>query len=178
MSGRPPIINDDNIAVICESLRRGNCRDTAFAGIGVGRWAARLWNIQGVKDIRHGLDTIHARFVTEMASAEKQAEEELVGALRKRALEPFVKSESDHGVTYEAPSPQAAMFLLERRGPKNWGIKKTVRLEIEKDRQELLDVAEGILPEEWYVALIEALASKESEPDGSGTADGSESEED
>lgn len=156
---------------MCKSLSKSNFRETAFADAGVSPYVARNWIRAGVKDRMAGIESIEADLVTKMELAEAQAESALIGGIREAGFQPFIKSESEKGTVYERGSWQALAWIAERRGPKNWGLKRTLDVTIDRDRARLLEVAEKVLDHDSFDKLLAALiAAEESARAGEGEA--------
>lgn len=175
------------IDTICDCLRKGNFRETAIAFAGVSPAIVRNWIRSGVKDLEAGEDTLEASLVTGMRKAEAEAEVNSVNAIGERGFNPFVTSRSsrsdDKGNNSESetvapPDWKALAWILERRGSKNWGFKKSLDVTINRDRAKLLDVAEKTLDDEQFNKLLAAIAAAEDAGgDGEGETSGADSDE-
>jgi hypothetical protein len=115
-----------------------------------------------------------------MRVAEDEAEAELVDGIKVRGAEPFLKATSDssgkagdsHSEAFEPPDWKALAWILERRGERRWGVKKTITLAIQQDREKLLKVVEKTLGSDAVLKLAEAFAAEDD-----GAAAGRESSE-
>lgn len=154
---------------MCASLRRSNFRESAYAEAGVSPWVARNWIRAGVRDRKAGIESLEAELVTKLELAERQAEAELIGGIREAGFKPFMKSSSDKGEVWERGSWQALAWIAERRSQKNWGVRKTLDVTIDKDRARLIEIAEKVLDADQFDKLLAALVeAEESERDSEG----------
>ena len=156
---QPP--TPEQVDAMCKSLRKSNFRETAYADAGVSPYIARNWVRAGRVDQAAGVESVYSDLVTRIDLAEAQAESELIGGIREAGFQPFIKSESDKGTVYERGSWQALAWIAERRGQKNWGVKKTLDVTIDRDRALMLEVAEKVLDHDAFDKLLAALIEAE-----------------
>ena len=98
---------------ICAIIRRGNCRDTACASTGVLMNTFRLWVRMGTPGDKNYVGGKWETFANEVAAAEAEVEQALVGQIRAGVL--------NSGM----PDWKASAWLLENRFPKRWNPKYT-----------------------------------------------------
>ena len=56
---------------------------------------------------------------------------------------------------------RAGAWLLERRHPDRWANSHRIQVEVEKNIEKVLDVAESVLPSDLYYSLLEAINAQE-----------------
>ena len=161
MSGPEPSITQEDIDTICLHLAKGNYRETAYALVGRQKQVVRSWCRRGVRERAAGVDSLCARFVSAMEEAEAHAEEDLVGKIREAGTEDFEKSNGEKGITMERFDWKASAWILERRGQKNWGVKKQIQITLSDAVDRLLTVAEEVLSAEDFERLRDALEREE-----------------
>lgn len=157
-------------------LEKSNFRETAIASIGVSPYIVRDWIRKGERDRRNGVESIERDLAVGMDQAEAKAEADLIGGIREAGFLPFVKSDSDKGQVIERGDWRALSWIAERRGSKNWGIKKNLEVTIGRDREKLLEMAEKVLDGEQFDKLIAAFIAAE-ESDSTRVGEGETSEE-
>jgi hypothetical protein len=173
--GRPATKpTQSQIDIICDCVKDGNCRETAIAFAGTSPGIVRNWIRAGKKDIDAGDDTVEARFVQRFLKCEAEAEMASIAAIRDRGQKGFVTSSSEKGETTTPPDWRAEAWWLERRGAKNWGIKKSLEVTIGRDRERLLEIAERVLDGDQFDKLLAAFIAAE---DSSGNSESEASEE-
>jgi hypothetical protein len=168
--GRPATKpTQDQIDIICKSVADGNCRETAVAFAGISPGIVRNWIRAGKKDIDAGDDTVEAQFVTRFLKCEAEAEMKSISAIRDRGQNGFVTSSSEKGETTTPPDWRAEAWWLERRGAKNWGVKKSLEISVGRDRERLLEIAEQVLDADQFDKLLAAfVAAEDAESSGLG----------
>lgn len=106
---KPTLLTPEVEEAILEDLREGNCRSTAAEHNGVARSTMSTW----VKLGREGHE-VYAAFLAKMVKAEAEAECTAVKTVRK---------------AIDLDNVTAAIAWLERRRPKTWGRKDTVKVQ-------------------------------------------------
>jgi transposase len=108
-------------------IRAGNWVSVTAEATGVHRSTIYSWVERGEADVDAGLDTIHARFAQAFTKAQAEAQVLLVGMVRAAAVR---------------GDWRAAVWMLERRFPEQWGRKAVVEIVVERchacDRREAI----------------------------------------
>jgi len=114
-------------AEIVRILRAGNCRDTAAASAGVLSDTFRKWLLRGVRG-----EEPFATWAAEVKQAEAEAEQEMLNCVRqsgfKQKFTTTTKLEKNGHVETtveereEPGDARGPMWILERRGAKNWSL--------------------------------------------------------
>lgn len=98
-------LNDQLIENICDHIRNGAPFYQAALLAGVNRYTHDSWRKRGYLDEAENKETLHSKLVSCEARARAEYFQSLVGVLTNKAKEDWV----------------AAITVLERRDPSNWG---------------------------------------------------------
>jgi hypothetical protein len=97
---------------ILERIRAGAYRETACAAAGIGSRTLRDWLRKAAHSKSCGVETKFTEFADRMDEAEAEAEHTELDFIRRAGSDDW----------------RAAAWILERRGAKRWGIKKSIEL--------------------------------------------------
>lgn len=137
------LITPEQIAEITAAVTEGATRSKSLTANGIGEAVYRqIKRLAADKTHPHG--SLYKSFLTGLDKAEAQAEKTLVQTISASA------------------DWRAAAFLLERRWPDEWSQK--IQLEVKKEVEHVLDVAERALPQEHFERFLEALSGGGTEP--------------
>jgi hypothetical protein len=129
---------------ICDLLRLSGRVDASAVAVGISRDTFYLWMKKG----REQSSGVYHDFVEAVEQAQAEGETECVKIIRKAAARDW----------------HAAITLLERRHPKQWG--KRTFVDIDAARVEkALERVRARVPAAAYDALLQALADDEGEGD-------------
>ena len=152
---RDPKFTPALAAKFVEIVRRGNFRETACAEVGIDPSTMRKW----LRAAANG-DKRYANWVLELDRAEAEAEDIMVVAIRKAAIQDW----------------RAAAWYLERRGPKRWGFKAQVEVSVTEELERILNVVERELGREAsdrvYAALVDVDVGEGAAEGAAGATDG------
>lgn len=129
---------------LCKQLETCAFRGDAAALVGIGLSTLRLWLSKGANDIAKGKTrTKYAQLNEAVRLAEAKAKLNLLCTIQ--------------GIGLEAKRFEAFVKILEWRWPDQFSEHKKITVQIDKEREKLLDVAKKTLPDEWYWKLLAAL---------------------
>ena len=131
------LMTPHQIAEVDRLIREGSTRKRALAAAGVSEATYRaIRRISRDGDHPHG--ELYASFLRGLDKAEAGAESALVKTI---------------GASRDW---RAAAFLLERRWPEQWA--QRIQIEVKREVEHILDVAERTIPQEQFERLLEALS--------------------
>ncbi len=186
-TGRPTALTAEIQTRICEALRVGNTRTAAAAHAGIVRATFYNWLDRGANPRRTTRGKIFKAdedFLDTVTRAENAAEVRCVAAIQKAAQGWPVKKTTtktdkkiigrdDQGnpvygtetsttvVEYTEYDWRAALEWLQRRYPKQWGLRLRIEQIVEDELSEALDKLQAGLDPETYETVL-ALISQES----------------
>jgi transposase len=131
------LITAEQIAEITAAVTEGATRGKSLTANGVGEAIYRQIK-RAAGDKNHPHSSLYKSFLKGLDKAEAQAEKTLVQTISASA------------------DWRAAAFLLERRWPDEWS--QRIQLEVKKEVEHVLDVAERALPQEHFERFLEALS--------------------
>lgn len=151
----------------------GGFKEDCFARAGVSRDVFRGWLERGAHDLREGIASNLATFVTQFDAALAEARQEELGAIRAHGLRPKVTKTIERDgegkektiEREESGDWRALAWRLERMNPDKFAAR--VRLEVEREIDELLSTLEAELDQPTYVRVLEVVARRESQETGS-----------
>jgi len=132
---------------LCKLLREGNFVKTACDAVGISTPTYYLWQ----KESEEGNPTFKD-FAHDVKKAIADAETEVVGILKQLAL----------GDEEDPPDFRAIQFYLTRRHP-HWNENKRIEIEVNDKMEEIFDKIQGVLPEEYYNAVLSTLGEMDEE---------------
>jgi transposase-like protein len=141
--GRPTKLTASTKTKLLRLIREGHYIEDAAQVCGIDDSTFRKWMIRG----RNEQNGVHREFFTAVTRARADAK---VSLLRK------VLSGDDRGVSF-GPA-KAALEVLSRAYPKQFS--QRVSVEIERELDVMLDTAQRVLPDEWFLKLLDALEEK------------------
>lgn len=142
-TGRPSILSEELTERICKLIAAGDRPEVAAGVCGVGRRTYFEWMKRGEDG-----EEPFASFRTEVLRAVDVFESSARAA---------VLDGDGAGVGFGAA--KAALEVLARRMPLKWGAR--LKVELSDQLGKYLDVAESVLPHEYYVKLLEGISALE-----------------
>lgn len=139
--GRPSLLTPEAHANILESIRAGNYIETACLAAGVGYSNYYNWMKWG----KEGREPYHS-FFEDCARARAENEQSLVA---------IAQAGDERGISY-GPS-KAAGWMLERTRAQKFAA--SLKLNLERELDKILGIAERVLEPDQYTRLIEAIGA-------------------
>jgi hypothetical protein len=139
MAGRPAKLTPEVQDKIVSMLRAGNYAAVAYTYAGICRRTYESWIKRGERES----SGIYHEFANAVARAESEAEARHVVMISTAAKSHW----------------KAAAWLLARRNPDRWAASHTVRVEVQRGVEHVLDAVREHMSRDAYVELVNAIAA-------------------
>jgi transposase len=138
--GRPPKYTPEVTQRIVNAIAAGNFLETAAAYGGISYECFNQWIRRGERET----DGIYFQFLQDVHEAKAKAEVTLVATIKRASTKDW----------------KAAGWMLSRRYPERWSETQRIKVEVEKELSQTLDVLKSKLPTEIYFQVLQAIAEE------------------